>query len=628
MYLEHPIGTFGFVSDVTSSRIKAPSKATWRPILTWTYDSLCEDARTRVGQITPEELEALRDESPSMVLLDVREQAEYETACIPGAMQLSRGILEKHIAEIVPDQEIPVVLYCQTGKRGILAADVLQRMGYARPLNLDGGIERWVAEGREISSDPPAVDWLETAPGPTGSAVSEQLDYSDWNAIRNDFPITRQTVSVGGGATQPLVYMDHAATTHPPGTVLVEYMNFLSNEYANVHRATYRLARNCTDRFEQAYRTCARFIGAELESGCIVFTSNTTNACDIVAHAMKDRQGAVIVTDLEHHSNDLPFRRHGQVLRAGLTDEGRLDMEHVRRLLQDNDIKLIAVTGAANVTGWMPDIHALARMAHDAGALICVDAAQLMAHAPIDVGSPGSPDHIDFLTAAGHKMYAPFGTGFLYGPRDILDRADPYVPGGGTAVNVTTDEVVSLASPDRHQPGTPNIAGVVGMASMLEYLMRIGMDRVRAHELDLLEHAWSGLLAIDGVILYGPQSPQERVGIIPLNIRGVNDMLAAAILGEEAGIAVRNGRFCSHIHTGKLVGPDQEAPQEQEVTGAVRASIGLFNTINEIDRLVDFCRRIRDGKWAGSYKVTANDATVQWDGRCADRWMESESVPG
>ena len=295
-------------------------------------------------------------------------------------------------------------------------------------------------------------------------------------------------------------------------------------------------------------------------------------------------------------------------------------MAALRETLRRDRIKLVSITGAANVTGWMPPIHEIAALAHEAGALVCVDAAQLVAHAGIDMGPPGEATSIDFLVAAGHKAYAPFGAGFLVGPRAVLDAVDPVVPGGGVAAQVDEADATWLPSPDRHQFGTPNVGGAIGMAEMLCLLERIGMDRVRAHELALFRRMVDGLEAIGGIRLHGPPSLEERVGIVPFEVEGVNDMLTAAVLGEEFAVAVRNGRFCSHVHSRRLLGEDHDG-------GAVRASIGLYNDETDVDALLHAVEAVRRGDWKGSYEVRGGALSAQWGGRCADRWMEGASDP-
>ncbi|MGA0873526.1 MAG: aminotransferase class V-fold PLP-dependent enzyme, partial [Phycisphaerales bacterium] len=594
----HPSQGVLAIADHTESSQDAPPS----------YDDLVATAAESVEQITPDALAAKMAAGLDGPLVDVRERDELPAGTIPGSIHLPRGLLEREIPFIASDREAPVYLHCESGKRGTLAAETLRRMGYRRPVNLAGGIEAWSASGQKVDR------FAATRDRPGVARDFGPLDPQDWASIRADFPITGYRCS-SGGTTRSLAYLDHAATTHPCATILRIHTEFLEQEYANVHRAGYALARSATLRFERCFEVCAEFVGGNLDRDCVVFTANTTAGCDLVAHVMAPREGAVLVTGMEHHSNDLPHRRRGGVLRAEVDATGRLEYGHVEELLKANRVKLLAVTGAANLSGWTPDLDLLARLAHEHGALICVDAAQLLAHKKLDVKSPDDPAHVDFVVAAGHKMYAPFGAGFVYGPRKVMDAAEPWIPGGGTASDVGDEEVVYLPSPDRHQGGTPNVAGIVALAAMAELLMRIGMDRVREHEMALLRRTIDRLKAIDGVTLYGPPNLDERVAILPFNIEGVDDMLAAAILGEEGGVAVRNGRFCAHPHARRIFGEGR--------SGAVRASIGLFNVEEELDRLVEMVARIRRGKWTRSYEMKQGQMSAQLGGRCADKWMQA-----
>ncbi len=582
-----------------------------------TYQDCVRDAKSRVPEITAEALHAhIESGAFSGVVLDVREPDELTSGLIPGSTLLPRGLIERHAAEVAPDPAQPVYVVCPNGNRSLLAADTLRAMGWSQAHSLAGGLERWAHLGFPVarSRAPTAVSPL---------APSGPVDFACWRSIRDDFAIASRRLSVAGAAERPLVYMDHAASTHPPETVLRAHCEFLEREYANVHRGAYALARQSTLRFEDAYRVCADFIGGNLDDGCVVFTPNTTGALDLVAHLVSARPGKVLVTELEHHSNDLPYRRRNSVVRVAITPEGRIDMDDYVRKLRSNDVKLVAVTGAANVTGWMPDIHLMARLAHEAGALIAIDGAQLLAHAPVDVKPSDHPEHLDFFAAAGHKAYAPFGAGFLYGPRSVMDEAPAYIPGGGTAANVTSTGVEYLRAPDRHQGGTPNIPGVIAMASALRFLQGVGMQRVREHELTLMRRAWNGLSRIDGITLYGPPVVDERVGIFPFNLRGVSDMLAAAVLGEEGAIAVRNGRFCAHPHADKLLRHQGGwTAEEGHAPGAVRASLGVYNTEAEVDWLVHMVERVAARQWRGRYRVKKGAISADWGGRCADRWME------
>jgi selenocysteine lyase/cysteine desulfurase/glyoxylase-like metal-dependent hydrolase (beta-lactamase superfamily II)/rhodanese-related sulfurtransferase len=581
----------------------------------WAYQDFVRDALTRVPQITCEEVEKLGPRG--VVLLDIREPDETAGGTIPGAILLPRGLLEKHVADHVPDRSSRIAVICATGNRSALAADVLLKMGYRNAANLAGGIERWRHLNRPIEG---------------GCAVAHSPSaVLSWPEVRSEFAIVGRLVPVLGSAERPVVYMDHAATTHAPASVLQAYCEFLQKEYANVHRATHLLARKATERFEEAYTIVADFIGAELKQGCVCFTGNTTQALDLASHVMAERPGKILTTEMEHHSDELVHRRRGSILRARVTDRGELDIEHLEQLLRRHDVKLVCVTGGSNVTGFMPDLHRIARVAHENGALILADCAQLLAHRKIDVRPMDDPAHLDFVTAAGHKAYAPFGAGFLYGPRDLMDEAPPYLPSGGTATQVTTHGAEYLGAPDRHQGGTPNIGGVFALGRSLLFLQSIGMDRVREHELGLLRRMMQGLTDMGGITIYGPPEPERRLGVVSFNVDGVSELLAAAVLSDEWGVAVRNGRFCAHIYMDRLLalpgangGTASQSAQEREpLTGAVRASLGLYNDEQDVDRFLEGMRSIRDHRWIGRYKTRGDTMNAEFAGRCADKWMES-----
>lgn len=433
----------------------------------------------------------------------------------------------------------------------------------------------------------------------------------DSQAIRREFPITEVTFeSPEDGTQRPLIYFDHSASTHPCRRVIAGHIDFLEHRYANIHRGLHNLSMISTDLFDRVSEVIARFIGADLTHNCIVYTQNTTGALGLAAHLMSAEPGIVLSTEMEHHSNDLPYRQRGTVRHVRVRDDGTLDLEHLDELLAANVVKLVAVTGGSNVTGIMPDIHTIAARAHARGARILVDAAQLLAHHPVDVRPDSDPGHLDFLAAAGHKAYAPFGAAFLFGPRDVFDRADPYQPGGGTVACVTQDKVLWLPAPDRHHGGTPNIPGVIAMASAIEFLLEIGMAEIRAHERQLLSHAIERLSAIEGLTLYGRLDPQERLGVVSFNLEGAPHGVLSAVLNHEAGVATRNGRFCAHPYVHRLLGVEHPetlvarlaAGEKIELPGAVRASFGIYNTLEEVDVFADTLERIgergREGRLA------------------------------
>ncbi|HUR26461.1 MAG TPA: aminotransferase class V-fold PLP-dependent enzyme [Candidatus Thermoplasmatota archaeon] len=419
--------------------------------------------------------------------------------------------------------------------------------------------------------------------------------------VRRDFPILRRKVPVEGGRKRPLTYLDHGASTHAPQPVIDAVTDFLSDHYANVHRGNHTLSQESSAAFEQASTTLARFIGADMATQPICLTGNTTQALDLAAHLLADVKGATLVTQAEHHSNDLTHRRRGKVLRAPVDAEGELLLDGVQRLLDRHRVKLLAVTGASNVTGLMPPVHKLARLAHDAGARILVDAAQLYAHAPIDVKPAGHPEHLDLVAAAGHKAYAPLGSAFLAAPAELVDAAPPHITGGGTVEWVTETGVKHKRGPERHSGGTPNIVGAIAFAAATDYLSRLGMENVREHEVRLIRHGLHRFkeLAAAGVHLLGPTqtgAAPTKVGVFAFILPGLHHGEASKALDRRWGIATRNGCFCAQPLLNQLLGlgvqPEwtkhpHAGDEGIEVPGAVRASLGVYNTEEELDLLAD-----------------------------------------
>jgi selenocysteine lyase/cysteine desulfurase len=391
--------------------------------------------------------------------------------------------------------------------------------------------------------------------------------------------------------------------------VLETYKDFLECSYANVHRGRHYLSEMATDRFEHVSDDIYRFIKGSRDGNAVILCGNTTQALDLAAHVMRHRHGVTLVSLMEHHSNDLPHRSRGEVVHFGVRPDGTLDYDDLEAKLRAHQVKLVAVTGASNVTGYLTDLPRIARLAHAHGARVLVDGAQILAHAPVDVRPNDDAAHVDFFAGAGHKAYAPFGSSFLFGPTELFDEAPPYIPSGGTVVYVTEDEAYYKKSPDRHEGGTPNIAGAVALAAALRFLEQAGLEAVRAHESTLVRQAMQALAKLDGVRVLGDPEPDHRIGALSLTIDGVPHELAASILNREAAIAVRNGCFCAHPYLHRLLGLTDTtelrrrllAGEEVELPGAVRPSFGIFNDEQEVDELVRMIRVIRDRAWKGDY---------------------------
>jgi cysteine desulfurase/selenocysteine lyase len=333
---------------------------------------------------------------------------------------------------------------------------------------------------------------------------------------------------------------------------------------------------------------------------------------------------------MEHHSNDLPWRAVTQVIHVGLTPDGQLDETELDGLLSRyaNRIALVALTGASNVTGFINPIHRLAEKAHAIGALFLVDCAQLAPHRKIDMLSLDQPDHLDFITLSAHKMYAPFGTGALIGRKDIFEYGDPDMPGGGTVEIVTLDNVVWSEPPEKEEAGSPNTVGAVALAAAIRQLESVGMSTVAEHEAALTRYALEGLARIPGLKIFGDRDPsnaERRLGVIPIQLEQVTHFLGAAILGYEFGIGVRSGCFCAHPYILHLLGLSKEESAEvrrrmvggdkSEMPGLIRASFGLYNTIEDVDTLLDALSRISKGDYKGKYiqnKATGEYSPVGW----------------
>jgi cysteine desulfurase / selenocysteine lyase len=417
------------------------------------------------------------------------------------------------------------------------------------------------------------------------------------------------------GRLAPYINLDNAATTPPLRDVLDAVARFLPY-YASVHRGTGYKSRVSTAAWDDAHETIARFVGADPSTHTVIFGKNTTEAINKLAFRLPLPADAMVLTTLmEHHSNDLPWRGRAEIVRAGILADGQLDEAEIDRLLARHGrrVALLTVTGASNVTGFVPPIHRLARKAHAVGARILVDAAQLAPHRPIDVRASTDPEHLDFVAFSAHKMYAPFGTGALVGPRAVF-RGPPEYRGGGTVDVVTATDVTWAGLPDREEAGSPNVIGAVAMAAAARALTSDVMAAIGRHEATLTAYALDRLRAVRGVRVFGAASSSaggDRVGVIPFTVDGVPHGLVAAVLGYEDGIGVRSGCFCAQPYVAQLLGLTGEArtsPRSAagERPGLVRISFGAYNTRAEIDAAIDGLARVARGGCEGRYRFVAD----------------------
>jgi selenocysteine lyase/cysteine desulfurase len=417
-----------------------------------------------------------------------------------------------------------------------------------------------------------------------------------------------------GGSEHPYVFLDNAAST-PTFRRVLKCVTEFRPWYSGVHRGTGFKSHLATEVFDRAHDVVARFVGADLSANMVIFTKNTTESINKLSNRFGfSGDDLVITTGMEHHSNDLPWRKNAKVVHTGLTEEGRLDLEELKRAIKqyEGKLRLVAVAGASNITGVCQPIHEIAQWAHDAGAAIFVDAAQLAPHRAIDILPNDDRRHIDFLAFSAHKIYAPFGIGVLVGPIEFFDQGDPDIVGGGVVDVVTHDTVVWNHAPNRDEAGSPNVVGAVALAEAISMLSRVGMDVIARHEQGLLQYAYERIRRIRGVKLHGPTNRlEEKVGVIPFAVDGYHHGLVAAILGAEGGIGVRNGFFCAQPYVKKLLHLSAEEEKaagcgsgyadKSNVPGMVRASLGCYSNEADLDYFLMMLERITHGEFKGTY---------------------------
>jgi len=425
--------------------------------------------------------------------------------------------------------------------------------------------------------------------------------------------------------------LDNAAST-PPMKAVQQAVNDFLVYYSSVHRGTGFKSQLSTLAYEQTRQIVMKFVGANPAEHTCIFGKNTTEAINKLARriSLRGKRDIVLTSGMEHHSDDLPWRAAGKVVHMRLTADGQLDMDDfdTQLALYADRVAVVAITGASNVTGYINPIHLLAEKAHGIGAMMVVDCAQLAPHRNIDILPLDDPRHLDFIAISGHKMYAPFGTGAIIGRKDIFEPGDPDMSGGGTVDIVTLDQVVWTKLPEKEEAGSPNTVGAIAMAAAMRQLEQVGMDKVAEHEAALTRYALERLGSIPKVKIFGDSDParaNDRLGVIPLEIEHTSHFLVAAILGYEYGIGVRSGCFCAHPYILHLLGLSAEqatdvrrrilANDRSEMPGLIRASFGLYNSIEEVDVLVEALTDISRGKYKGKFiqdKATGEFSPVEW----------------
>ena len=397
--------------------------------------------------------------------------------------------------------------------------------------------------------------------------------------IRREFPTLEQSVN-----GRPLVYLDNAATSQKPRVVLDALQAYYENDNSNVHRGIHELSRRATLAYEESRAKVADWVGAA-EPAEIIWTRGTTEAINLVSTAWgldNVKEGdEILISVLEHHSNIIPWqllaRRTGAVIKyIELDEQGRWILDELPRLLTDRT-KVVAISHVSNALGTVNPVKRVAAAAHEVGALVLVDGAQGAVHMKVDVQDLG----VDCYAFSGHKMCGPTGIGALWARRDLLDSMEPYQGGGEMIHFVGRDESSWATVPHKFEAGTPNIAGAIGMGAAIDFLSGVGMDAIAKHEHELLKYALERMNAVDGIRIYGPQSPDEHSALISFTLGDAHPHDISTILDSE-GIAVRAGHHCAQL-----------AMQHFGISATARASIYLYNTESDIDRLIEGLEQVR-----------------------------------
>jgi selenocysteine lyase/cysteine desulfurase len=410
-------------------------------------------------------------------------------------------------------------------------------------------------------------------------------------------------VTLQNGNMVHYINFDNAATTPPFKSVIQEIVDF-APYYSSVHRGTGYKSIISSETYDAARCLVLDFVNGKKDYHTVIFLNNITDCINKLSFRLQDtlRNKIILTTYMEHHSNMLPWRNKYQVDYVNIDSVGRLDIDDLEMKLREYNgrVGLVCVTAASNVTGYINPIHEIARLAHKYGAKIFVDAAQAVAHIPIDMKEVESPEHIDFLGFSAHKMYAPFGIGVLVAPKNTFIEGCSECVGGGTVKFVSDNDVIWADPPEKEEAGTPNLMGVVALTASIRTLQSIGIENIKEYEKNLTSYALSQLSKIPNLIIYDDFNVDRKVSIISFNMRGIHHTMLAQILGNEGGIAVRNGCFCAQPYIQKIFKIKKEdihrfrnCPKSRQ-PGMVRISFGLYNDYNEIDLLVYLLKKISD----------------------------------
>ncbi|WP_373898264.1 aminotransferase class V-fold PLP-dependent enzyme [Haloimpatiens sp. FM7315] len=404
-------------------------------------------------------------------------------------------------------------------------------------------------------------------------------------------------VPLKNGYMTTQINFDNAATT-PPFISVMKKINEFAPWYSSIHRGTGYKSKFSTQIYEFCRKVVAQFVNADLQTQDVIFVKNTTEAINKLSYLLKndDNKDIILCSAMEHHSNDLPWRDKFTVIYIDLDKNGRISLTDFEDKLKkyEGRIKLVTVTGASNVTGYVNPIYEMAELTHKYGSKILIDGAQLIPHRGLDMNPSSINCNIDFLAFSAHKMYAPFGAGVLIGPKALFKNTISEQTGGGTVKIVTPNKVIWDESPENQEAGTPNLIGVIALCEAINTLNLIGMKKIDSYENSLKKYTIEKMSLIKDIEIYSKlDNLNPGVGIIPFNIKGIPHEVTASLLSDYFGIAVRNGCFCAHPYVERLLDVSEDELEKMiknpsaNKRGIVRISFGLYNNYREIDVLVN-----------------------------------------
>lgn len=402
----------------------------------------------------------------------------------------------------------------------------------------------------------------------------------DYKEIKKDFPLLSRDMN-----GKRLAFLDSAASSQMPDSVIDAYGSYYRNHHANIHRGAYIISYEATDLYDAARARTAKFLGAKRPE-TVIFTRNTTESINLVASSwgeMHIQEGdEILLSELEHHSNLVPWmmlakRKNAIIKHIPLTDDFRLDLSRIDDVLTSRT-RMVAVAHSSNAIGTIHDLKTIGEKARSVGAAFLVDGAQGAPHLPVRV----QEIDCDFYALSAHKMLGPTGVGVLYGKKEILEEIPPFLGGGDMILSVSRDDFKPAGLPEKFEAGTPNIAGVISFVKAIEYLENVGIEKIHDHEEGLLSMAIDELSSLSGITLYGPRELSQRSGVLSITVDGVHPHDVGSILDSE-GVAVRAGHHCCEPFMKRL-----------ELPGTVRASFYIYNGPEDVESLVHGIKKVKE----------------------------------